>query len=52
MGTDGSWQFLRGPRSTEEVFRGPESVLKGSRGVLTGPNGSCGADGYETLLRD
>ena len=45
-GADGSWQFLRGPRSTEEVFRGFESVLRGSRGVLTGPVGLMGTECY------
>ena len=45
-GSDGSWQFLRGPRSTQEVFRGPKSVLRGSRGVLTGPVGLMGTERY------
>ena len=45
-GSDGSWKILRGLRSTEAVFSGPEAVLRGSRRVLMGPVGLMGTERY------
>ena len=57
-GSDGSWKILRGLRSTEAVFSGPEAVLRGSRRVLMGPVGLMGTErywgikGFARFLRD
>ena len=46
-GSNGSGKIFRAPRSTEEVFRGPEAVLGVPEGVQRCPEGSCRVMGTE-----